>query len=188
MSRFYLALFIALGLIVLLIVIISGGGGKKPHTPTPVAPLVSMANSNSEVSMTINGPITAEQNHRSIQIIITKNHATYNSILGYNNNVVFTQGFSNTVNSYTAFLSALYQAGYTKGNTNEKLANDVGYCSIGNRYIFETIQSGQTISRFWVSNCFATPRTYLGNLSLTTSLFEAQIPNFNQINSAASLN
>jgi hypothetical protein len=187
MNRFYLALFVALGLIVLLIVIISGGGGKKPHTATPVVPLVAMASSDSEVKMTINGPIVAEQNHRSVEVIVTKNRTIYNSIQGYNNNVAFTQDFSNTLNGYTAFLSALYQAGYTKGNTSSALANDLGYCSTGNRYIFETIQNGHTISRFWASNCIGTPRTFQGNLSLTTTLFEAQIPNFSQINGNTSL-
>jgi hypothetical protein len=187
MNRYFLALFVALGLIVLLIIIFAGGGGKNLHKAMPVAPLVAMASSDSEVKMTISGPVVAEQDHRSIEIKITKDRVVYNSIQGYNNNVVFSQNFINNLNSYTAFLSSLNQAGYTNVNTDPKLENDLGYCSIGNRYIFQTTQAGKNISRSWVTNCTGTPRTFLGSLSLTSTLFEAQIPNFGRINTTSNL-
>ena len=181
MNRYFLILFIALGLIVLLLVLVSGGGGKKSQMH-PVVPLTSLANTNAQVQMSISGPIVAPQNHTGIVITGSQYSATYDQLQGFEGTVVSTSTTPNTENSYKAFLASLSRAGYTRGNTDPNLANEAGYCPTGNRYVFKLIQDGNTEQRFWITNCVSTPRTYLGNFPLTLNLFEAQIPNFNQLN------
>jgi hypothetical protein len=183
MNRYILGFLIAIGLIVLIIVLIFSGG--KPSTPkvTPEA-LPSYANSNSEVKMTIDGPITAIQNHNTIEVMVTQNSATYDLIEGYNDNVISSKVYPNTQNSYQAFLSSLYYAGFSRGSMASDLSNNTGYCSSGSRYTFELINNGQDVYRYWATNC-AGSKTYEGNLVQTIGLFKLQIPDFNNLSQSA---
>ena len=64
--------------------------------------------------------------------------------------------------------------------TARSSANEKGYCPLGNRYVFEIIEGGDAIQRYWATNC-ANRKTYKGNLSLTLMLFQAQVPDYNTL-------
>ena len=186
MTRYFISLFVALGLVILVLVLIFGGGKSKQISPLP-APLPNFANSGTVVSLTNGGPITALQNHNSVVISVTQNSTTFNLIQGYDNNVISSRLFPNTPNSYNSFLYALYYAGFTKGDNALNLKTEVGFCPTGNRYVFEIDQDGKVLQRYWDTNCLATPKTFNGNSALTIRLFQVQIPGYNTLVSGANL-
>ena len=186
--RYFIGFLITIGLIIILIVLLltggGGGGAKKPKTTMALA---DYASTNAVVRMTIDGPINADQNHQAVTITVGQDDTTYEQIQGFQGTVVNQQSFANNQNSYSNFLYALGHAGFTRGDNSKALANEKGYCPLGNRYVFELINEGKTIQRYWTTNCGGNPKTYRGNARLTTTLFEAQVPGYDDLTQDLSL-
>jgi hypothetical protein len=175
--RYYIGLVVTLGLIVLVLFLLFHGGGK-PTVPKTSAPLYSYANTGSDVRLTIDGPINASDDHQQVQITVNQNVVTYDQFQGYDGQVVNQQQFANSENAYSAFLYALALNGFTDGNTSSALSNEQGHCALGERYIFELMQNGNDLERFWATNCANVIKSFNGNLPLMLTLFEAQVPNY----------
>jgi hypothetical protein len=183
----YFAGFIAtIVLIIILIMLIFHGGGKAKVNTTSKA-LDSYATTNAEVSLTVDGPIVADQNHQAIKITVSNSAATYEQIQGYQGAVQKQQSYPNNVDAYTNFLFALERAGFTEGDTSSTLKDERGYCPLGDRYIFQLNQGGQQLERFWTTNCSGTPKTFKGNAGLTTTLFKDQIPDYDSLSNNINL-
>lgn len=177
--RYLIGLLVTIGLLILLIVIIvqSGGKGTAPH---PKKTLQSYSVTNAVARLTNDGPINAAQDHKQIQITVGQNNVTIETITGYNNSVTYQQNYANTEAGYYNFLSALSHAGFTKSNPDPSLKNETGYCPLGNRYVLEFTQDGKKLVRSWATSC-GKPATYLGALSLTLTLFQNQVPDYNTL-------
>ncbi|HXE10243.1 MAG TPA: hypothetical protein VN554_02345 [Verrucomicrobiae bacterium] len=179
MRRYFIGLFIALGLIILLIILLLSGG-KKPVTSGKR--LVDYADTDAQVSMLIDGPVNAVSLHRQISITVDSTNVTYEALQGYDGDATDTQIFANTQSSYDAFLHALQHAGFSKGDNSPALKDERGYCPLGNRYIFELTQDGNTLQRYWTTSCGGnTPMSYLGSRNLTLTLFQAQVPGYSKL-------
>jgi hypothetical protein len=183
--RYFFAFLATVGLIIIVIVLlISGGGGggggnNRPAKVEPKKQLVDYANTNAVVSLRTEGKINADSLHEQILVSVDRDQAKIELIRGYNGNVVYSQTYSNTTNAYSAFLSALQIAGFTNG-TKEKI-NMAGYCSLGKRYVYEITQDGQVLQSLWSTSCETSPKTYLGDVTRTLTLFELQIPEYDEI-------
>ena len=179
--RYFIGFMIAIGLIIVVIFLLfSGGGGKSPSSSDVVKPLYAYADTDAVVRMTINGPTTAPQNRVEVQVTVGADQAVYQQFQGYDGDVVNTQSFANTRNSYYVFLRSIAGAGFHNGNNDPSLVDSAGYCPLGRIYTFELIQNGKALQNYWATSCGGT-KTYLGNLSLTTTLFENQIPSYNTL-------
>ena len=176
MLRYFVGFLITIGLIIILIIMIFGGGGSKSKVPTTTRTLNSYANTDAQAQLIIDGPINAAQNHIEVQITVGQDSTTFQQLQGYDGSVVRQQTFTNSQAGYAVFLHALTLAGFTKGNTAVS-SDERGYCPLGDRYIFKFSQEDRTIERFWATSC-GNPKTYLGNVSLTLSLFQAQVPGY----------
>ena len=188
MNRYFFGFLVAIGLIILIVILIFSGGGKPSTKAAQPAKLPSYANTDAVVRMTIDGPITAVQSHNSVQVTVVQNSSTLNLIQGYDGNVIKSKTYPNTLNSYSAFLYSLYYSGYSEGSNAADLSNDVGFCPSGNRYVFELIQNGKDIQRYWTTNCGgSTPKSYNGNIGQTINLFQAQIPDYNVLTQGANI-
>lgn len=175
-------------LLFLVIFLILRGGGNESKVPESKRTLISYAtDDNVTVTETIVGPITAAENHAEVQIRVTNTGSTIDMIKGYDGNVVNSRSYPLTTEGFREFLNALDKAGFTKGNTDKKLANDKGYCPTGQRYIFEIHEGAESIQRFWATSC-RVAKTYRGNLGVTNALFRAQIPDYGQLTGDASFN
>lgn len=174
--RYFIAFVTALGLLFLLLFLLLHGGGGKPKTVPKT--LASYASTTAQAQLTIDGPINADQIHQAVRITVSKDEVTYEQIRGYEGDVVNLQTFDSNENAYVNFLSALQHAGFTVGNKDPKLRDERGYCPLGDRYIFRFSQDGQDLERYWSTSC-GSPKTYGGNTSLTLTLFQAQVPNYN---------
>ncbi len=183
--RYFIGFLITLGLIIVLIVLLFGGGGsKKPAVVSKTLP--SYADSDAQAVLTIQGPINANQLHQQVRITVGRDAVTFDSITGYEGQVVSSQSFINNQSAYSAFLHALNVAGFTRGDKSKALANESGYCPLGNRYVFEFRQDDQDLQRYWSTSC-GNPKTYRGNTSLTLTLFQAQVPNYSTLTQDLSL-
>ena len=176
--------FVGIGLVIVLLFVVialimrSGGGDKVPETKRELISYVD--DDNFSVTLTTIGPSTAAQNHHQSQIIVSNQTASMEVSQGFDGNVIKTADYPMTTNAFGEFLSALNQAGYTKGSTAEDLKDDRGYCPTGQRYIFEAHDGSNGIQRFWATSCRG-PKTYKGNLNLTLELFRQQIPDFDDL-------
>lgn len=183
--RYFIGFFVAIGLIIILIVLLFGGDGKKTTTTSneqPPKQLTDLSKTDGEVRMTIAGQIRATQLYREIVITSSRDKNTIQIINGYQGDVADSRSFDNNEQGFYAFLRALNFAGYMNGDKSEELANDVGHCSLGQRYIFEIIENGETTQRYWSTSCGKnSPKTYLGSTSTTMTLFEKQIPGYDDI-------
>jgi hypothetical protein len=183
--RYFLGFLVAIGLIILIIFLIFSGSGKPKTQVTPKT-LDSYANTNAAVQLIIDGPINADQTHQEVQITVNNDAVVYEQIQGYQGSVVNEQSFANNQSAFAVLLHALDYAGFTNGNPSAALRDERGYCSLGDRYIFSLTQNGDDIERYWATSCQST-RTYLGNVNLTLSLFQAQVPNYNQLTNELAL-
>ncbi len=172
------AVIVLLFLAIFLIVHHGNGKGKVPETKQA---LTSYADdSNVTVTEHIVGPITASEMHREIEIRVTNTGTTAEVSQGYDGNVINSLSYPMTNTSFKEFLSALDKVGFTLGSTDEKLQDDSGYCARGNRYIYTITQGGNTVERFWATNCGGT-KTYKGKLGNTLALFQAQVPGYSEL-------
>jgi hypothetical protein len=176
--RYFVAFLVAMALIFLLIALLFGGGKSK--APPVSKTLASYATTDADVQLTIDGPVNADQSHQAVQITVDSDNVTFEQLQGYDSDVVNTQVFNNTENAYANFLLALEHAGFTEGNNNPKLSDERGYCPLGPRYVFQLTQDGKDIERYWATGC-GNPKTYQGNLILTLSLFQAQVPGYSKL-------
>lgn len=177
--RYYIGFLITAGLLVTLIFLLFHSGNQV-KVPTTAQPLISYANTDAEVSLTIDGVINASQAHQQVQIIVNQNNVTFDQIQGYDGNIVNQKQFANSKNSYEVFLHALALAGFTEGDTSPALSDERGYCPLGDRYIFKLSEGGNNLERFWATNCGGL-KTYEGDLNLTLDLFENQVPNYDSL-------
>ena len=186
--RYLFGFLVAIGLIIMIIVLIFSGGGSKPQTATGTGkqPLYSYANTDAEVSLTIEGPINASEEHEAIRIIVNQDQVTYQQLSGYDGSVIKQQAYGNDEASYSSFLKALNYAGFTLRDSTSSLSDEKGRCATGQRYVFRMDEDDRTLLRSWATNCGGT-KTFLGNTQLAISLFQSQVPNYSDLSSTASL-
>lgn len=173
-------------IIIILLVISLGNTGKKPAVKTAPKNLSAYVNTDSFVRMVVDGPVSANETHYQVQISVNRERTVYEQINGYDGNVIKSVVIDNNQNSYSNFLNALEKAGYMQGDKLPEHANYQGYCPLGTRYIFSLHKGSERIQQFWETSC-GSPKTYLGNLSLTIKLFEAQVPNYSEMTNAINL-
>lgn len=184
--RYFVGFFVTIVLIIILIILLFGGGNKSDNNSNQSSnsdqptSLTDIMNPDSAVRMTIAGNVRANQQYYEIQVTSSSDQNSLQIIQGYENNVIETKTFSNNMSAYQTFLLALQNAGYMSGDDNTQLADDRGYCPLGQRFIFEIIESGKVVQRYWSSTC-GKPKTYLGNTALTTQLFQMQIPEYSNL-------
>ncbi len=174
-----LAVLIGLGMIILIIVLIVRGfssTGKQTET-TKQAELTAYATTTSTASLTMDGPVVADIDHRTIKIFVRSSDVSVDVIRGYEGTVIDHATFPNNPNSYDIFLRALEGQGFAQGDTNKELADERGTCPSGLRYIYSLTDGAQDVFRFWSTSCTSSQGTFKGNASSVQNLFRMQIPN-----------
>ena len=184
--RYIIGLFITTILLILLIFLLVHGNSKT-NVPTLSIPLHSYANTDADVRLIIDGPINSNEDHQQVQITVNQNLVTFDQFQGYDSTVVNQQQFVNSVNAYSAFLYSLELNGFTEGTNSSALSNELGHCSLGDRYIFEIIQRGNNLERYWATSCPKVVGSFEGNSPLMLTLFEAQVPNYQTLTKNISL-
>jgi hypothetical protein len=183
--RFIIGISLAVILVIVLFaLIVFQPSGPKAKIPLPMASYAG--NSSAQVAMLIDGPVNAVSLHNQVQVVVSNSATTFNIFSGYDDNLVLTHSYPMSVASFHVFLRSLEYANFNSGSNNPALSQASGYCPTGDRYIFSFDVNNSQVERYWATNCGGT-HTYDGNLNLTLTLFEAQVPNFQEMTNSLNL-
>lgn len=131
------------------------------------------------VSLVASGPIVAQENFRSYQILISPSSRKLILYEGYLDTVVDSIELSNNVQAYTQFVNALNRANLTAGNPLKEDDNlRLGVCATGEFYQFDVLKNynNEVDARYWTSTCSGSPGTLKANARQIIDLFVVQIP------------
>jgi hypothetical protein len=129
------------------------------------------------VSMTVRGPIVADEKFRSYKIDISANDRTIKTYTGYLDTVIDQTTLGNSVASYDQFVHALDKANLAKGKQLTGDKNDTrGICATGSVYDFTIANNGDTVKDLWTSTCGGSSGSLNGSVTQLSSLFINQIP------------
>lgn len=176
-------------IVVLMFVLIVGGliwainrRGRAPEQDREVrtTQLVDYANTTTEVKYILRGPINALENHRIIEITVSRNSRSAVILEGYNRQVLKSENYTNTQESYIQFLAALQNFGYTNTRIYEQDIQPEGACPQGRRADFEIIQGSEKKQSLWTTSCNQIGGTFAGRTSDIRSLFADQLPDYNE--------
>ncbi len=171
--------------IVVLAVLIFGRGGAPKVNPTVAKNLPDYADTAVQVQFTDQGVINGDDAHREIVITVGQNSRTLTINQGYEGKVLKTQTIYNNTAAYKAFLSALNVSGFTKVKKS-RISSEEGLCPLGQRYIFQVMNSDQNDLRTWSTSCNG-PATFGGNFSTVQTLFQLQFANYDDFTSDVQL-
>lgn len=181
--KYLLGFLASIVLIVLVFILVLRGfshsGSQKPKDQIVLAQHVATS---MQVQLTVDGPITADQNHVGYRITVDRSQSKIETYQGYQNNVTQTKAYTNNQEGYEQFLRALDLAGFANGDTKSKATDEKGYCATGSRMIYEVIgNSTAPNSRFWSTTC--KQGNFKGNPTNIRVLFQKQIPDFGPVTS-----
>lgn len=171
-------------LVVVLVIGVIGYVGRMLFFPTAVVnspdkgqtALVSTL-ADSQVRMTVRGPIVADENFRTYQFAITPNERLLTLSKGYMDEQFDNIALSNNIPSYEQFVYALSRAGMMNGAELSGESNDTrGICATGRLYKFEVLKAGKTVKMLWSTSCGNTSGSETANISTLRKLFIDQIP------------
>ena len=159
------------------VVFFSGTASTPELVDTSRESLLNTAAGHS-VSMTIRGPIVADEEFHSVKIDISASTRQIETYKGYLDAVVDKTTLSNNVAAYEQFVYALDKANLTEGTEFTGDKDDVrGICATGRVYEFTVIDNGKSVKHLWTSTCGGSKGSLDASVAQLTELFTTQIPN-----------
>lgn len=153
-----------------------GGGGTQSVADTSQASLINTSADRS-VRMTVRGPIVANENFRSYQLVVTPNDRTLATYSGYLNQPIGDLRLENNTKAYEEFVFALNRANMAQGEAFTGDKDDTrGVCATGKVYEFEILTGTQVVKRLWTSTCKGSAGSLRASVSQLQNLFLQQVP------------
>ena len=153
-------------------------GQTQTQALDPTAALIDTSADRS-VSLVASGPIVANENFRSYQILVSPSSRKLILYEGYLGRVVDSIDLDNNVNAYTQFVNALNLAGLTAAKIPDDLKdNRQGVCATGEYYQFDLNKNydKDLVARYWTSTCSGSTGTLKADAKQIIDLFVVQIP------------
>jgi len=188
MANFRTSRIIPVALVVLIIVIavaalvslarvvFFSGSSTPAATDTSRTSLLDTSATHS-VSMTVRGPIVADEQFHSYKIDISPNARQLKTYTGYLDTVVDSSSLTNNVASYEQFVYALDKANLAKGTELTGDKDDTrGVCATGDVYEFTILNNGSSVKHLWTSTCSGSQGSLDASVNQLTELFTNQIP------------
>jgi Na+-transporting methylmalonyl-CoA/oxaloacetate decarboxylase gamma subunit len=132
------------------------------------------------VRFIVEGPIVASNDHHSYVIEATSNVVSMTVYSNYGHTVFRQKSYVNNAEAYDSLVQALEKANVTsriKNTDTEDDFNEKGACPAGRRYIIELGDE----ERRWSTSCPTIKGTAGGNMITIRSLFNKQIPDYNDL-------
>lgn len=162
---------------ILLLIRLIFGGNDAPVEQSKDQ-LLSYATTSKTMELTVSGPITANQVHTQVRIIVGVSETTVEFISGYQGSVIKSETYANNSESYANFLRALEIAGYTNGTDSDELKDERGYCPTGRRHVYEIKDGNKTLQRYWSTSCAKSNGSFKGSRDVVLNLFKKQVPDY----------
>lgn len=154
-----------------------GSGSTQPEVDTGRQALLDTT-AGSAVSMTVRGPIVADENFRSYTIVVTPSSREMKTYTGYLGTVLEQEALGNNVAAYAEFVHALDKANFSAGKQLSEEKNDVrGICATGRVFEFASKKNGDTKQQLWTSTCSGSAGSLRASATQLSQLFQNQIPN-----------
>lgn len=170
--------FIVVAFLAIVFVINRDPSPTTINQPRGPVRLVEYENKDAEVSWTVKGEVTAEEERNAIRIVVTPTERRLEILDGYVERIERTETYSNTEEAYQAFLQALHRAGFT--NSRKSPITDYrGVCPFGNRYVYDLSEDGESVLNLWSTSCRDGEGTFDGKPSTVRRLFQMQIIDYN---------
>lgn len=180
--RYFLGIIGAFILIILAIILIFRmGGNDEADKGTPQTDLTEYVNSDAVARLTMDGKVVAREKHYAIRITVGRTNRTIEVLNGYEGEVVQSREYGNDIAAYDVLLHAIQNAGFANekpGGTEQELT---GMCPLGNRYIYELTENGNDKVKLWSTSCSGKEGDFAGNAALVRQLFQAQIPDYQEV-------
>lgn len=174
--RYIIGVLVAAGLVVLIIILLVSGGTPAPQ---PIN-LNQLAGTDTKVRLIEQGDLTADQNRRSVEITVGRDVSEMDVIQGYQGHVIRSSQSANNQAAFAVFLHGLTLNGFNLGDNNPANSDERGHCALGQRYLYEVISpDGAIRQKYWNDTCGV--GTFKGNASTIQTLFNKQIPNYDQL-------
>lgn len=158
------------------VVFFSGSTAKTTVGDTSQEALLNTTIGHS-VSMTVRGPIVADEKFRSYKIDISSDARTIKTYTGYLDTIVDQNTLGNNNAAYDQFVHALDKANLTKGKQLEGDKNStLGICATGSVYDFSILSGDKLVKNLWTSTCNGSTGSLNASATQLTSLFTNQIP------------
>lgn len=126
------------------------------------------------------GPIVADENFKSYQIVITPTLRSYTTYSGYLDKVVTSNTYQNNSRAYEELVYALDKANISKSQSASGGDDVRGICATNGRlYMYETLNNGAATHTLWTSTCSGSKGNMGANVAQIKALFANQIPDFN---------
>lgn len=135
------------------------------------------------VRLTVRGPIVAEENFRSYQVVISPSARAMTTYKGYLDSIEKSKDLPNNIKAYEQFVYALDKANIMKGDVPaDDAANDMrGICASGYIYEYAVLVGSQEVKRLWTSTCNGSKGTLVASVEQLNNLFLGQIPDSEDI-------
>lgn len=176
------------GIVALARLVFTGSATKTDAiVDTSQQDLLSTADGRS-VSMTVRGPIVADEDFRSYRITISPSSRQFEAFTGYLDAVTDQQTLSNNTAAYDQFVHALDKANLVAGKPFEGDKNNVlGICATGKVYEFNVLNTGTSSEMLWTSTCGGSPGSLKASATQLSQLFLNQIPDSSNITASLKL-
>lgn len=156
------------------------GSSSPSRGDTTQQELLSTSASNS-VSMSVRGPIVADENFHSYRIIVSPSSRQLTTYNGYLGTVVEQVNLTNNTAAYEEFVNALNLARMTAGSQPPEGSGNVqGICATGRLMEYSILSDGYSLETLWTSTCKGSQGTLRANSRQLSNLFLAQIPDANK--------
>lgn len=140
------------------------------------------------VSMTVRGPIVADEDFRSYRITISPAARQFEAFTGYLDTTTSQQTLANNTAAYDQFVHALDKANLVDGKPFEGEKNNIlGICATGKVYEFNVIDNGTSDEMLWTSTCGGSPGSLKASATQLSQLFLNQIPDGSNITASLKL-
>lgn len=176
---------------ILAIILVTSGGNPDPASDpagsNKKVVLTDYISKDSSVRLTIDGPINAQEVHRSIRITVTPSRRNVEIFKGYNFEIERSLPLTNSQSAYDEFIHALQATGFTNRKEKPLQQDESGVCATGNRYIYELLENDQEVSRTWSTSCSNKQGTSANISEAVRRLFQEQIPDYSEFTRNVSL-
>ncbi len=178
--KYLIAIVLTIAVIIFVIIRLLSGGGSDTPDQTAKS-MLTYANSATSVRMVIDNPTQYDGDHRIATIVVNKDAVSFTMTQGYEGTVINERIYPNNSQAYAALLLSLERSGgYTRGNSDEKLRDERGYCALGTRYSYDIVDgNGNETQHFWSTSC--KDRTFEGKPQVVQNLFRDQVPDFSAL-------
>jgi len=169
------------GLVALARLVFTGSSSNDLAVDTAQQNLLNTSDGRA-VSMTVRGPIVADEDFKSYQVVISPTSRQFKAYTGYLDVITSQETLSNNTAAYDQFVNALNRANMVAGTPFEGEQNNVlGICATGKVYEFSTLNDGKMLEMLWTSTCGGSPGSLKANANQLSQLFLNQIPDGSDI-------